>query len=198
MSIKGYNSEDPYTYSGSFILKNKLNLKTESELDKAERRLYGLQELTKPSRIEIELNSFLDLHKHLFGTLYTWAGEIRQVPLSKGGTPFCNHQFIEKHLQKCLNQLCSINIQSLDTEALAKFLAPIINELNMIHPFREGNGRHLRSFLEIYLNQNNHSIDFSKIRHREPDDWVSACIAGATCNHIPMQKLLERAIKRNS
>src|SRR3546814_10356331 len=59
-------------------------------------------------------------------------------------------------------------------------VAECFGELNLVHPFREGNGRTLRLFFEHFLVSHGHAVDWSKV---ERDDWVAACIAAVDCDY---------------
>lgn len=89
-------SDDPYCYPGSNLLRNLLGLHDRSELERAERQLIQLRiEEGTPSG-NFDLNHLQAIHRHLFQDIYDWAGEIRQVEISKDGSQFQFRQFISK------------------------------------------------------------------------------------------------------
>lgn len=82
-----------------------------------------------------------------FQDLYDWAGQLRTVDISKGSTRFCNVQRIEPEASKLLAKMAMANyFVGLPRNQLIESLADFYNELNVIHPFREGNGRVSRLF----------------------------------------------------
>ena len=79
---------------------------------------------------------------------YEWAGEIRTVNISKGNR-FCRCDYIEPQINKLLSKLKDENcLKDYDKEKVAERLAYYLGEINVIHPFREGNGRTQRLFIE--------------------------------------------------
>ncbi|WP_252178452.1 Fic family protein [Endozoicomonas sp. 4G] len=85
------SANDCYCYQGSTILKNKLNIKDMDELEEAEREITAITAgriFFRPPPYNLEYMKHL--HRQLFSELYDWAGEIRSVDVSKGGTRFCN------------------------------------------------------------------------------------------------------------
>jgi cell filamentation protein len=95
-------------------------------------------------------DTLFEIHKHLFQDVYQWAGQPRTVEISKGGTPF----FPRKRFSSAcafINTLISEyrSISRNDKPALARKLAEILDSVNYLHPFREGNGRTQREFLRL-------------------------------------------------
>src|SRR3546814_3374104 len=70
-------------------------------------------------------------------------------------------------------------------------VAECFGELNLVHPFREGNGRTLRLFFEHFLVSHGHAVDWSMV---ERDDWVAACIAAVDCDYAPLEEIFDRCI----
>jgi len=194
VNIKGYGAEDSYTYTGSGVLKNKFDIYDGDELDKRERLFFLKRSESVPETINTTPESFLALHQHLFQDVYEWAGQIRTVSLFKGNTPFCRSEHIKKHLSDHLKALADDeNLMSHNTRIAAKSFAKYTIELNMVHAFREGNGRHLRVFLSIYVRQLGHKLDFKLVR---ANDWINACIEGVTRGSEQMAGVLYKAMTR--
>ena len=134
---------DKYCYPNTSILKNKLSIKSLDILEKAERDITSktidrISYQAPPYNLE-----YLKLiHKKLFSDLYDWAGELREVDISKGNTRFCRFLYIESESQKLFSNLKKENwLKSLDKNTFCNKLAEYYCEFNMIHPFREDNGR---------------------------------------------------------
>jgi cell filamentation protein len=109
-----------------------------------------LQELYgKPIKIK-SIDSLFEIHRHLFQDIYTWAGKKRIVEISKEGKQF----FPTSHFDNAfryINQLIT-DFKKIPIEyknQLADKLAEILDNINYLHPFREGNGRTQREFLRL-------------------------------------------------
>jgi cell filamentation protein len=94
--------------------------------------------------------TLLDIHKHLFQDVYVWAGQVRTVEISKGGKPF----FPVKRFHIAFSYIDSLlaeyrMIDGNDKPQPAYKLAEILDTVNYLHPFREGNGRTQREFLRL-------------------------------------------------
>lgn len=110
----------------------------------------------------ITIASMKQLHYYLFQDIYPFAGKIRKVQLMKEETRFCQTEFIEENLKDLLFQLQEEPVwQSL--EKAAERLAFYKSELNMIHPFREGNGRIIRIVIRDLALRRELDWGFSKI-----------------------------------
>jgi len=109
-----------------------------------------LEELyTNPIKIK-NSSTLLDIHKYLFQDIYLWAGKIRTVEISKGGKPF----FPLSHFHNAFMFIDTLiaeyrKIDKKDKPQLAHKLAGILDNINYLHPFREGNGRAQREFLRL-------------------------------------------------
>jgi len=170
------DDHDPYVYRGTNLLKNKADLRDPDALEAFERLATADALLTLPEDIPLTSDGYRAIHHHLFRDVYDWAGQDRTVNIQRPGAPFCFVPFIGSSLEKQFTLLASQNnLQGRTPEAFAAEAAEHISELNAIHPFREGNGRTLRAFLEILGNQAGHPVDLSQL---SPGDWQDASIAG--------------------
>lgn len=147
--------QDVYCYPGTAVLRNLLNLRNDVELAKAERDFSELA----ASQISFELPPYdlpylQALHRSLFRELYAWAGEIRTLDISKGDTRFCNVSRIEPEAIKIFASMAEQGwYESYLRAPLIEAVAESFGDLNMIHPFREGNGRAQRILYEhVILN----------------------------------------------
>lgn len=97
--------EDPYCYPGTTVLKNKLELKTQRELDDFEAEITAQRaEEALPSG-KLTYPHYRAIHRHLFQDVYDWAGKIRTVRISKGGSMFCYPESIDREMSKLLGSL---------------------------------------------------------------------------------------------
>ncbi len=129
------------------VLENKLGLSSSAELHEAEERL------TKTRAAELFAQNLLDgrepgsfetlsfIHGYLFQDVYAFAGELRQVDIAKGGFRFASTLYLRDAVRKI-----ELMPQSSFDEIIEKYI-----EMNVAHPFREGNGRSMRIWLDHIL-----------------------------------------------
>jgi cell filamentation protein len=162
-----YSYIDPdYTYSDpkTGVLRNLANVMDFDTLVLIEsgavtKRLTELQ--ANPIKIK-NSSTLLDIHKHLFQDIYSWAGKIRTVEISKGGKPF----FPLSHFRNAFMFIDSLiaeyrKIDRKDKAQLAHKLAEILDNINYLHPFREGNGRTQREFLRLLAKEKGLSLNLN-------------------------------------
>lgn len=134
------------------LLNNLANIEDEKillvfESLKVSKRIEELIE--KPIKIK-DSDSLLKIHYYLFQDVYEWAGQVRIVNISKDGKPFFNKERFHiafKYLDTLISEYRKI--RKTNKAELAKKLAVILENINYLHPFREGNGRTQREFLRI-------------------------------------------------
>lgn len=178
MDKYGEMGDSLYCYPNFSTLKNKLHIQDEKILQQAELELSEYASLhieyTEPP---YDLQYLKNIHYSLFSDLYEWAGELRQVDISKGDTRFCTFSRIEVEANKLFKQLQSQNyFQHIEKQKLIMQLADFYCELNVIHPFREGNGRTQRIFFEHLLAYCGYGVDWSQIESQER--WIQANVEG--------------------
>lgn len=141
-----------YVYSGSNVLRNKLDIQDAQRLEEAEHLLVSIRlaELyDKPVQVKT-IKDVCKIHKYLFQDIYDWAGEFRKVNISKENKPFLPLQAFEK-ASLYMEQLIH-NVTIADSkELLIHALAQLLDNLNYMHPFREGNGRTQREVIRSIL-----------------------------------------------
>lgn len=162
-----YEANDSiYCYPGTSTLKNRLNIKDPVELQNVERELSvrRLTELDKrPLKDELSFDYLRKIHKELFGDLYEWAGQMRTVRISKGFM-FAYPEHINEQGKYIFRQLKNDNyLKGLSKEQFSEKLAYYKAELNVLHPFREGNGRIIRAFIQKLAESNGYYLNFDKI-----------------------------------
>ena len=105
------------------------------------------------------------IHKYLFEDIYPFAGEFRTENIAKGEFRFAQSEYIEPELENLLNKLKKENyLEGLDKKELAIKLAYYLAELNVLHPFREGNGRTNREFIRQLALKNGYKLDLKKVK----------------------------------
>lgn len=166
-----------YCYENSNILKNYFDIKDNNLLGKAERKitLAKLYELRQNNKIgKFDIKHFVSIHKFLFEDIYPFAGLFRTENIAKGSFCFAEWIYIEGELNRILNELKQEKyLKDLNKEEFAKRLAYYMSELNVLHPFREGNGRTIREFIRQLAYINGYILDLSNIK---PEDMLNASI----------------------
>jgi cell filamentation protein len=135
-------------------------LYSENSLDgQSKKKAYTLFEGNLLESIEVGTSKGLQqIHSYLFGGLYEFAGQIRQKNISKGGFQFANARFLDDTLKR-IDQMSESNFD----EIVDKYV-----EMNVAHPFMEGNGRSSRIWLDLMLKKNiEKCVDWSKIGKNE-------------------------------
>lgn len=115
-----------------------------------------------------------ETHRRLFGDVYDWAGQLRQVDISKNDTRFANAGYLESAGKKLFQQLAKENqLHGLSPDELSQRLGEYLGEINVLHPFREGNGRTQREFIGQLARENGYRINWEGISQ---NDMVNASI----------------------
>jgi fido (protein-threonine AMPylation protein) len=166
-----YAESDPYLDPSTGVLKNKLGINDEATLAGAEAdivmaRSYELEQ--SPIQGRFDLDHLRALHRHLFGSLYDWAGELRTVDLAKSGSMFAHHAYLETAGAQIFAQLTrEQNLAGLGPDAFADRAAYFLGELNALHPFREGNGRVQRQFIGQLAQTNGYTIHWENVNQEQ-------------------------------
>ena len=149
-------------------LENKLGIKSSAELAREEERI------SKKKAVELFENGMLEnleagkfqtlcgIHKYLFDDIYDFAGKIRTVNISKGNFRFAPLMYLETAIK---------NVDKMPQNTFDEIVEKYV-EMNIVHPFREGNGRSMRIWLDMMLKkQIGQVVDWSKI---EKEDYLMA------------------------
>ncbi len=168
-------------------LENKLGLTSPAELAREEERL------SKKKALELFENGMLDklqagsfsalkaIHKHLFEDIYAFAGELRTVNIAKGNFRFAPLIYLESALES-IDKMP----QSTFDEIVEKYV-----EMNIAHPFREGNGRSTRIWLDmIFKKELGMVVDWSKV---DKEDYLLA-MERSPIKDIEIKQLLKNAL----
>ena len=184
-----------YCYPNSDVLKNKFNIHDNKLLEKIERKivLAKLYELRQNKQIgKFDIRHLISIHKYLFEDIYPFAGLLRTENIAKGNFSFAEWEYIESELNKLLNNLENENyLKDLEKETFIKKLSYYMAELNVLHPFREGNGRTIREFIRQLAFINGYVLDMQNI---EPKDMLQACIR-SVIDTSDLEDILQKCLK---
>ena len=178
----GY-SIDPISadcYEGTTCLINKFGIKDEKKLSQMETLI------TTAKCKELEVNPidgdfgfehYKAIHRYIFEDLYDWAGQVRTASISKKGTVFTLPESIEPLAVRIFTGLQKENCYiGYDNDRYIESIVDFYCRTNMLHPFREGNGRTQRVFLSQLIRHSGHDINFSTI---DTDELMIATIQSA-------------------
>ena len=147
-------SVDPYVDPRTGVLRNRLGITDPTVLARAEARLAAAAEVVLfGERLDLghyDLAHLRAIHRHLFGAIYDWAGELRTVNLAKGESVFALVEWLEPQAEQVFSWLASE--EHLLNRSRAEFIEGVsrfLSDLNALHPFREGNGRAQRVLLRL-------------------------------------------------
>ena len=127
------------------------------------------------------INGLQQIHKYLFGELYDFAGQIRNKDISKGGFRFASCLYLQESLNK---------IGGMPEDTFEKIIAKYV-EMNIAHPFMEGNGRSMRIWLDLILKKNlKQCIDWSKV---DKAGYLNA-MQRSPVNDIEIREILRGAL----
>ena len=170
-----YEGKDRNLDPETGILKNRLGIVDEGELNKAKASLAAwrrFQLFQKPIHGRFDLDHLKAIHKHLFQDVYEWAGKLRDIDLSKGDSYFANHTHIESAARPIFQKLAKENyLKGLDVTAFSERAAYYLGEINALHPFREGNGRAQREFINHLAYANGYFIEWKNV---SAEDMIQA------------------------
>lgn len=175
------------------MLCNHLGLHDDNLLSQAERDLSSIA----ANEIDFalppyDLGYLQGIHRRLFQDLYAWAGEIRTVDISKGDTHFCTLRRIEPEAHKLFLRLAQADwLVGLSRAELVIATAEHFGDLNMLHPFREGNGRAQRILFEHLILNAGYTVSWWAVQEHE---WIKANIHAVVCEYQPMAAVFERCI----
>ena len=133
------------------------------------------------------------LHRALFQDLYDWAGELRTINLSKKGTSFYPADELLQYFEAKFQYLASKHeFRGLSKDVLAESIANFYHEINMLHLFREGNGRTQRLFFTLLIRRCGYHIDFANC---DTDELMMATIYAAQGVQTYLTQFFQNAIK---
>jgi cell filamentation protein len=183
------------------VLKNFLGLTIKEEVEHVETE--KLIELSRKAILSVLQDKrfcekdIISMHKQWLSEIYSWAGQYRQVNMSKGGFPFAAAHLIPSLMKEFDRVIlsaytpCTFNTE----DEILTALAVVHVEFVLIHPFREGNGRLARLLSQLMaLQAQLPLIDFSRISHEKKKEYFSAIREGLNRNYEPMKIIFAQLI----
>ncbi|SEN26591.1 Fic/DOC family protein [Lihuaxuella thermophila] len=192
------SDQSRYCYPGTGVLVNHANIRDQEKLLQYEIKVTGIriaELIERPIEGAFDLPHLQKIHYYIFQDVYPFAGKIREENIAKGTFTFAQAKYIVPSAEALFRQLHEERcLSGLNGAEFADRAAFYMGELNVLHPFREGNGRALREFIRtLGLNAGYH-LDWSRLDHgmilqalirstfdcRELADVIRACMMNPT------------------
>ncbi len=194
--MKNLYEGSKYCYENSGTLMNKLDIRDYKQLEKYEAKITAAKSLglrIKGITGEFDKKHYISIHQYLFEDIYPFAGKFREENIGKGDFRFASFEYIEPELGRLLNQLKGENfLNGLSKTELAKRLAYYLSELNVLHPFREGNGRTNREFIRQLALKNGYILNLKNI---SPEKIMDASIK-SVIDTTDLEKIIEEMLEK--
>ena len=160
-----------YCYPSSNVLKNKLNIRDNKLLKTAEEEITLIKQmelLKNPIKGNFSKSHLMNIHKFIFEDIYSFAGKIRREQISTADTLFYPPNLIDRELDKVFAKIKEKNmLKETDKEKVFDNLAYVMAELNIIHPFREGNGRSIGEFIRLMAKHIGYHLNWGNVDKEE-------------------------------
>lgn len=176
---------DPYYFADADVLRNNANIRDPAHLAQFEYRKTAERSLElaeQPVQGNFDLKHLQAIHKHLFQDVYDWAGELRTVNISKGSSHFARVEQLESYANSTVfKNLAKDNfLRGMEKDRFVERLADHYGEINALHPFREGNGRSTRQFIEQLAQHAGYELDYTKVDRQRWNDAARESFNGRT------------------
>lgn len=186
---------DPYLDLAAGVLANRLGVTDPAELAQAEAeftaaRIVQLHRTPLPGGYDLpHLQAF---HRHIFGDVYAWAGELRIVHLGRGA-PFCPPHELRTAGDRIFRALAAaMFLRDLPRATFVDRLADLLAAVNALHPFREGNGRAQRAFLAQLARDAGHPLRWARL---DPAENTAASRAAHRGDTTPLRRMLDGLVE---
>ena len=183
-------------YPGTSVLINKLGIMDQKQLDENETLITSVKTLQiemQPVTAEPDFSYLKHLHFVLFDELYTWAGKMRTINISKMRTAFCPANQIEETAKAIFERLQANHyFRGLPRNELVCELADLYDSINYLHPFREGNGRVQRLYFRRLAQWIDHSLNFAAV---DSDRMMLATIRASAGVMDDLRQVFEEILK---
>ncbi len=190
-----YETNNEYCYPNTSILKNKLNITNETDLYEAEKELVAYQItnlMQNPIKGNFDFNHLKAIHKRLFEKTYDWAGIPRTCAIAKENL-FCLPQYIDQYAYNIFSKLEKNKyFIPYDYDEKLNLLIELFADINALHPFRDGNGRTQREFIEQLAKINGIDLDLTKV---EKMDMIIASHESINGKYDKLKKMFDKNSK---
>ena len=184
-----------YTYEGTQVIKNKLDIRDADLLKEYETGIVGLKlsSLMKNKKVyPFTEDGFKQIHKYLFEEIYEFAGEYRLENILKENFRFSEYQYIEENMPLIIKKIDIEKMKQMDFDTLCETLSEIMTDLNVLHPFREGNGRTIREFTREMAYVCGYEVNFSEVDY----DIILDASRKAVVDDTEQVELLKNILKK--
>ena len=167
-------------YEGTTCLVNKLGIRDEKRLSEVEAQITFAKAVMleeTPIDDDFGFEHFKKIHEFLLCDLYEWAGQVRTVDISKKRTKFLDAASVESIGTKCFAKVREGYFENLSFDEFVKRIAEFYNDVNYIHPFREGNGRTQRIYFAQLIRHYGYDINFADV---DTDELMIATIQASS------------------
>jgi cell filamentation protein len=174
------NPSSDNCYEGTTCLVNKLGIRDEKRLSEVEAQITFAKAVMleeTPIDDDFGFEHFKKIHDFLLCDLYEWAGQVRTVDISKKRTKFLDAASIESIGTKCFAKVKDGYFENLSFDEFVKRIAEFYNDVNYIHPFREGNGRTQRIYFTQLIRHYGYDINFADV---DTDELMIATIQASS------------------
>ena len=189
--------KDPYINPQTGVLRNLLSIDTEQNLQDVEAQITSVEIsallVESPSEIvDFDINTIRRVHKQLFCQIFDWAGKFRTIDMEKESTRFAHAPYIADQINLLLGQFANEKyFVGLDKKDFASRVAYYYSELNVIHPFRDGNGRTIRTFLSLIASRAGWGIAWDKM---DSNENATACSNSYKDDEKSLRTMLNRLV----
>ncbi|MEG3973665.1 Fic family protein [Microcoleus sp. herbarium8] len=148
-----------------------------------------------PIKGNFDFDHLKETHRRIFEDVFSWAGKPRTVEMGKGSSIFCRVDYVESQANRILSHLGRDiekwrGASTREKKEIPEKLAGHLNEINALHPFREGNGRTQKAFIGQVANEFGLEIRWDKMKR---EDFIAASVEGfRTGKPDAFVKLLKR------
>ena len=189
---------DPYTYPGSTVLRNRFNIRDHDELGIAETEASWVrrQQIAEGAVTgNFDLAHLQALHRWLFQDVFEWAGLLRTVNISKGTSSFLPAGSILTGAEYTFggDAIAHLRTGVVSDEEFLDATTELLGSINFIHPFREGNGRTKRVFLDQLAAHGGRELAW---RNATEDENIAASAASVADPGTPLLRELITKVMR--
>jgi len=190
-------------FDRQLLASNLVGAKSLEHLAQRERKITNIRSLqlkADPLPGNFDYDHYKKIHRYLFQDLFVWAGMDRyeigiRGDFRKGDTSFTSGAVLPQVANALFDALKEEDyFQDLDQESFIQSMASFMNGLNILHPFREGNGRTQRIFLELLAKNAGYPLNLSTLNK---STLIQACIQGSKGNLKGFEILLRRLLQKD-